>query len=71
VSGPEPIDVAQQRSRLIWMVVVNAVCVVVAAGAAVGFLSFRILWLGAVFAGAVIVGFSAQIWLVLGLRRRN
>jgi len=52
------------------MLAVDALCVVVALVAVIGFLSFHIAWLGAVFALAVLTGFGAQIWLMMGLKPR-
>ena len=69
MSAPAPIDVAVQRRRLLIMLGLDAVCVVVALAAAIGFLSLHIAWMGGLFAAAVVAGFAAQIWLVLGLRR--
>ena len=71
MNGPEPIDVTLQRRRLIAMAAINGVCVVIAVASAIGFVSFHIGWLGAVFAAAVLAGFVAQIWQVLGLRRKR
>lgn len=72
MTPPPPfIDVAAQRRRLVLMAAINAICVVIAIGGAVGFVSFHIAWMGAVFALAVIAGFAAQIWLVLGMKRKS
>ena len=65
------IDVPVQRGRLMTMIVVDAICVIVAAAAIVGDLSYHIAWLAWVFGAAVITGFGAQIWLVAGLGRRR
>ena len=62
-------QVAALRRRLIWMVAMVAVCVLVAAGAVVGYLSFHIAWMGALFAVATLTGFGAQIWLVVSFAR--
>ena len=51
------------------MIGFDAVCVLIAAGAIVGDLSFHIAWLGWVFGAAMIAGFAAQVWLVAGLMR--
>jgi hypothetical protein len=53
------------------MAAVNIVCVVAALGAIVGDLTFHIGWLIWVFAGAVVVGFAAQGWLIAGLAKRR
>jgi len=62
-------QVAALRRRLIWMVAMVAVCVLVAAGAVVGYLSFHIAWMGGLFAVAMLAGFGAQFWLILGVAR--
>lgn len=62
-----PLDVAVQRGRLMRMILVDALCVVVAAGAIVGDIAWRVDWLIWVFAAALVAGFAAQIWLVAGL----
>ncbi len=71
MKGPDNIDVALQRRRLIMMAAINAVCVVIAVASAIGYVSYHVAWLGALFAVAVIAGFAAQVWLVLGLRRKR
>ncbi|HEX4095993.1 MAG TPA: hypothetical protein VHX64_04650 [Caulobacteraceae bacterium] len=71
MSGPALIDVEVQRGRLVRMVVIDALCVLVAAAALIGDLGFHregLIW---VFASAVVAGFAAQIWLVAGLMRRQ
>jgi hypothetical protein len=62
-------QLAALRRRLMAMIVMVAVCVLVAAGAVVGYLSFHIAWMGGLFAVAMIAGFAAQIWLVVGFAR--
>jgi hypothetical protein len=64
-------DIARQRRRLMVMIAVDAVCVLIAAGAIIGYLSFHIAWMGGLFAAAVVTGFAAQFWLVAGLIRRR
>ena len=54
-----------------WMVAVDAVCFLVALGAIIGNLSFHIGWLMWVFLAAMIAGFGAQGWLIMGLTRRD
>lgn len=61
--------IALQRKRLMRMIAIDAVCVLIAIGAVIGYLSFRVAWMGGLFAAAVIAGFAAQIWLVVGLAR--
>ena len=71
MSAPSATDVARLRRRLMIMIGFDAVCVLVAAGAIVGDLTFHIAWLGRVFAAALIAGFAAQFWLAAGLARRR
>jgi hypothetical protein len=62
-------DVAVLRGRLMRMIAIDAVCLLVAMGAIVGYLSFHIGWMGWMFAVALIAGFAAQIWLVIDFMR--
>ena len=64
------IDVAHQRKRLIWMVAFDAVCFVIALAALVGNVGFHIRWMLWVFLVAMLAGFAAQGWLVMGLNRK-
>ena len=65
----DPAGVAALRAKLIRTLAIVAVCVLVAIGAIVGYLSFHIAWMGPVFALATIAGFAAQIWLVIDFAR--
>jgi hypothetical protein len=67
VSAPDP--VAGLRRRLILVLAIDAVCLLIAAGAIYGYLSAHIAWMGAAFAFAMIAGFAAQIWLVVSFAR--
>ena len=67
MSGQPPIDVAVQRRRLMIMIAIDAVCVVVALVAIVGALGLHVKWLLGLFVLAVLAGFGAQVWLMLGL----
>jgi len=69
--SPAAIDVVRHRRRLMWMVAIDAVCFLVALGAIVGNLSFHIGWLMWVFLAAMVAGFGAQGWLIMGLTRRD
>jgi len=73
VSEPSPaaIDVVRHRKRLMWMIAVDAICFLVALGAIVGNVSFHIGWLLWVFLAAMLAGFGAQGWLIMGLTRRG
>ena len=65
----DPAQVTALRGKLIRMLAIVAFCVLVAIGAVIGYLSFHIAWMGAVFAVAAIAGFAAQIWLVIDFAR--
>jgi hypothetical protein len=69
MSTAEVIDAPKQRRRLAVMLGVNLVCLLVAAWAGVEMIGYRQAWGGYVFAGAIVVGFAAHLWLVLGLSR--
>lgn len=58
-------QIALLRKRLMRMIAIVAVCALVAAGAVVGYLSFHIAWMGALFAVATLAGFGAQVWLII------
>jgi len=71
VSEPAPvIDVARHRRRLTWMVAINLVCLLIAMGAIVGNVGFHIRWLLWLFLAAMLAGFAAQGWLIVGLTRK-
>jgi hypothetical protein len=65
----EPSDVTGLRRRLIAMVAIDGVCALVAVIAIVGYLSFHVGWMGALFAAALVTGFGAQIWFIIGFVR--
>ena len=69
--SPAVIDVARHRRRLMWMIAVDAVCFLVALAAIIGNVSFNIHWLLWVFLAAMLAGFGAQGWLVMGLTRKD
>ena len=69
MSGQPAIDVAAQRRRLMIMIAIDAVCVVVALVAIVGALGFHVKWMLGLFVLAVLAGFGAQVWLMLGLMK--
>jgi hypothetical protein len=71
VTDQPPLDVAVQRGRLMRMIAIDALCVVVAAGAIVGDVAWHVGWLIWVFAAALVAGFAAQIWLVAGLIQKH
>jgi hypothetical protein len=57
------------RGRFMIMVWVDALCVMIAIGALVGDLRFHLAWALPTFAGAVLIGFGAQIWFIVGLAK--
>ena len=69
--SPAVIDVAYQRKRLIWMVAFDGVCFLIALAAIIGNVSFHIHWLLWVFLAAMLAGFGAQGWLIMGLTRKG
>ena len=69
--SPAVIDVARHRRRLMWMIAVDAVCFLVALAAIIGNVSFNIHWLLWVFLAAMLAGFGAQGWLIMGLTRKD
>jgi len=69
MSAPDVIEVPLQRRRLAIMLGVNLVCVVIAGGAAFGAFVGHVHGLIYVFAAAMVVGFAAHLWLMLGLAR--
>ena len=69
MSGQMPPQVAQLRRRLMTMIGIDAACVLVALIAMVGAWGFHVGWMLGLFVPAVLVGFGAQVWLMLGLRQ--
>ncbi len=55
--------------RFMIMVGIDALCVMVAIGAIVGDLSFHLAHALAMFAAAILIGFGAQIWFIVGLAK--
>ena len=69
--GPPLVDVARQRRRLLVMVAVDGVCLLVAMGALVGDMGFHVRWMMWVFLAALLAGFAAQGWLIMGLTPKS
>jgi membrane protein YdbS with pleckstrin-like domain len=69
MTAPALIEVPLQRRRLFVMLAVNLVCLAVAVAAAVGVFAYHAMGLIWVFVAALLVGFAAHIWLMLGLAR--
>ncbi|MET0272429.1 MAG: hypothetical protein ABW360_05525 [Phenylobacterium sp.] len=59
------------RKRFMLMAGVNAAAVLVAIAGAVGFFVYGVDWALGVFAAALVAGFAAQIWFILGLGRTD
>jgi hypothetical protein len=51
------------------MLAINLVCALVAAGAAIGAFAWHVQGLTYLFAAALVIGFAAHVWLMLGLAR--
>jgi hypothetical protein len=68
--GPGEIEVGLQRRRLAMMLGTNLVCLIIAAAAAVGVLVFHVGALAYLFVAALLTGFAAHVWLMLGLARK-
>jgi hypothetical protein len=65
------IDVHAARRRLAVMGAVNAVAVLAAMAALVGYFRFHLEWALGVFAGLLLLGVGAQIWFIASLRRAD
>lgn len=62
-------DANAQKKRLTAMLVINAVCLVLAGVAIYGAVSLRIDWLRLVFLGAIVAGLGSHVWFILGWMR--
>lgn len=62
-------DATVQKKRLIAMLVINAVCFVLAGVAIYGAVSLRIDWLRLVFLAAIVAGLGSHIWFIVGWMR--
>ena len=62
-------DAALQKKRLTAMLVINAVCFVLAGVAIYGAVSLKIDGLRLVFLGAIVAGLTSHIWFILGWMR--
>lgn len=69
MSGEGDIEIPVQRRRLAVMLTVNLICLALTAAAAVGMIAYHAAWAIWPFAGALLVGFAAHLWLMLGLSR--
>jgi hypothetical protein len=59
----------EDKRRFKIFLAVNSLMVVLALGGMFAEFFLHLLWLRPVWIGALIVGFSVQLWLVLGLRK--
>lgn len=62
-------DIARQKRRLAIAMAINGVCAIVALAAVVGEFALHIAALVWLFGAAMVTGFAAQGWLILGLLR--
>jgi hypothetical protein len=62
-------DVAVQQKRLITTLAINGVCVLAAVAGIVGGMVFHVDWMNWLFLAGLLVGFGAQIWLIIGFLR--
>jgi len=62
-------DAVLQKKRLTAMLVINAVCFVLAGVSIYGAVSLKIEWLRLVFLGAIVEGLGSHIWFILGWMR--
>jgi hypothetical protein len=63
------VDVARAKRRLMIMGVINVVAILAALAAAIGYFGLHLGWALIAFAGALLMGFGAQIWFIAGVRR--
>ncbi|HWA62862.1 MAG TPA: hypothetical protein VG939_15890 [Caulobacteraceae bacterium] len=59
---------ALQR-RVVTVLAINGACALVAIAGIVGGLAFHIGWMNWLFVGALVLGFGAQIWLIVRFAR--
>jgi hypothetical protein len=61
------VNLEHQRRRLVITLAINGTCALVAVAAAVGGLGLHIGWMNWLFVGALVTGFAAQAWLIVGV----
>ena len=59
-------DVALQQRRLFTTLAINGVCALAAVAGIVGGLVFHVDWMNWLFVAALVIGFGAQTWLIVG-----
>ena len=57
------------KQRFLIMVAVNAACVALALGAILAYATYHKPYGLPLFAAAIVMGFGAQIWFIVGLAR--
>jgi FtsH-binding integral membrane protein len=67
MTAPDPVEVPRQRRRLAAMLGINLVCLVVAGASAFAAFAHHAMWAIYPFVGALLAGFGAHLWLMLGL----
>jgi hypothetical protein len=65
------LDLKAAKRRLAVMGVVNALAVLAAAAALVGYFRYDLTWALGAFVVAMLVGFGAQIWFIAALWRAD
>jgi energy-coupling factor transporter transmembrane protein EcfT len=63
------LDPKRMRQRRSVMFALNALALLGALAAVVGYFKYAQAWALIAFVGALLVGFGAQIWFIAGLRR--
>jgi hypothetical protein len=64
-------DSRVQKRRMFTMLAVNAVCLLVAAAAIVGYVTGGVVILGPVFVAAIAAGVASQVWFIVGVARQR
>jgi hypothetical protein len=64
-------DIAAAKGRLITMIIVDAVCVLIAVAAGFGYFVKGLDWAIYLMVIALAAAFASQIWFVLGLRAQK
>jgi hypothetical protein len=64
-------DIKHDRKRILVMALVVSVAAVAAVASAVGAFQFGHHWLIAPFVAALVAGFGAQIWFIVGFRPKK
>ena len=65
------LDTQALKKRRAVMFAVNALALLAALAASVGYFKVAQAWALAAFVAALLVGFGAQIWFIAGLRRMS